>query len=61
MIILIVLIIVIILIILIIMIIIIIVIVMIFLAVQDSSITDIVDLSVGRNQLTIRAYNHYHH
>ena len=29
------------------------------LAVQDSSITDIVNLSVGRNQLTIRAYNHY--
>ena len=32
-----------------------------FLAVQDSSKTDIVDLSVGRSQLTIRAYNHYNH
>ena len=30
-----------------------------FLAVQDSSISDIVGLSVGRSQLTIRAYIDY--
>ena len=33
----------------------------VFLAVQDSSISDIVGLSVGLSQLTIRAYNHYNH
>ena len=32
-----------------------------FLAVQDSSISDIVCLSVCRSQLTIRAYNHCNH
>ena len=34
---------------------------LVFLAVQDSSISDIVRLSVGLSQLTIRAYNHYNH